>query len=733
MSPSDPPVTRERGETIQQKSACQDRPCVVALVGNPNTGKTSLFNALTGYCRHVANYAGVTVDVAGGRVRGTRHAMELLDLPGAYSLAATSPDEIVLCNALCGRLEQARPPGVILAIVDAANPRRNLYLVSQLLEIGLPVVVALNMIDIAKSHGIDIDAERLSERLGVPVVPVVATRPATLGPLLSALDQAQTASPPAQCASLPPALWEEANRLREESGNGLKPSEALRVIVDRDGRAETQYRQAGGPIHLVEQARARLAAAGIESDTAEVRARYRWIEQILDGVITRRPPAGRSWSDRLDALLTDRIAGAAVLLVVLYGLFYTIYAGSGPLMDAVEGLFGWTGELVAPLLPAGAVRSAVVDGLIGGVGGVLVFLPQILLLFLFIAVLEEVGYLARAAFMVDRLMQPLGLSGRSFIPLLSGFACAIPAIMGARAIPDRRERFITILLVPFMSCSARLPVYVLLIGALIPARAWLGGWLRLDALVLLAMYLVGLVVAVPIALLLRRTVFTGPRTGFLLELPTYKWPRPRAIWQRVYLAGRGFVVRAGTIILVVNLVVWALGYFPRSNATRDAIAAQSQAEAWDDDTHDARLAGAYLRDSYLGRLGQTIEPAIQPLGWDWRIGVGVLASFPAREVIVATLGTVCNLEQDASAGPRSLEEALLAMRWEGTGAPLFTVPVGLSLLVFFALCAQCSATLVVMKKETGSWLWPSLSFAGMTGLAYICAWGTFAGARALGL
>lgn len=703
----------------------------MALVGNPNTGKTALFNALTGYHRHVANYPGVTVDVAYGRIRSARHPLELLDLPGTYSLAAASPDEIILCNAVCGRLEHTDRPAVILAIVDAANPRRNLYLVSQLLEIGLPVVIALNMIDLARAKGIDIDADRLSERLGVPVVPVVATRPKTVGPLIRALEQVRGASPPSTRAPLPAALWEEARKLCKAAGMGLTPSEALRVIVDRSGCAETQFRRAGGPVELVEQARTRLKRLAIDADAAEIRARYQWIEQILDGVVTRRPPAGHSWSDRLDTLLTHRIGGAAVLLVVLYGLFYAIYVGSSPLMEGVQGLFGGVGNVLGPWLPAGAPRSALVEGLIGGVGAVLSFLPQILLLFLFIAVLEEVGYLARAAFMVDRLMRPLGLSGRSFIPLLSGFACAVPAIMGARTIPDRRERFLTILIVPFMSCSARLPVYVLLIGAFVPARTWLGGWLRLDALVMLTMYVVGLLFAIPVALLLRKTLLAGPPAGFLLELPSYKWPRPQAVLQRVYLAGHGFVVRAGTIILVVNLVVWALGYFPRSALTRQAVGEQRAAQAWDDATYEAQLAGAYLRDSYLGRLGRTIEPVIKPLGWDWRIGVGVLASFPAREVIIATLGTVCNLEHAAPSGTTSLGAALRAMKWEDTGTPLFTLPAGLSLLVFFALCAQCSATLVVMRKETGSWFWPALSFTGMTTLAYFAAWGTFAGARAL--
>ncbi|MCK4343628.1 MAG: ferrous iron transport protein B [Phycisphaerae bacterium] len=709
------------------------RAAVVALVGNPNTGKTALFNALTGFRRHVANYPGVTVDVARGRVRKAIKPIELLDLPGSYSLAAASPDEMILCNALWGYVEGEARPEAILAIVDASNLQRNLYLISQLLEVGLPLVIALNMIDVAKSKGIEIDAERLSERLGVPVLPVVAIRTKTVEPLVAALEAAIEADPPTKRVELPEALRQETLGLHE-SADHIGPGEALRILMDQDGCAEKQFIAQGGCAETVSRARERLRAAGIDVGPAEVRARYAWINNILDGVIHRRLQPGKNWSDRIDRVLTHRIGGAVVLLVVLYCLFYMIYAGSGPLMDAVEGFFGWLGGLVGGLLPDGVIKSLLVDGIVNGVGGVLSFLPQILILFLFIAILEDCGYLSRAAFMVDRLMRPLGLSGRAFIPLLSSFACAVPAIMGTRAIADRRERFITILIAPFMSCSARLPVYVLMIGAFVDEEAvWLGGWLRLDALVMLAMYLVGVVFAIPIALLLKKVVFAGPPAGFLMELPTYKLPRLRTVFQRVYLGGHSFVVRAGTIILIVNVVVWALAYFPRSDATRNAVEQEKIAQSWGQESFEAELAGAYLRDSYLGRMGRGIEPVIKPLGWDWRVGVGVLASFPAREVIIATLGTVLNLGAESEAASTSLRAAVKEMTWADTGKPVFTLPVALSVMVFFALCAQCSATLVVIGKEMGSWLWSAASFVGMTTLAYLAAWGVYAGARALGM
>lgn len=710
---------------------------MIALVGNPNTGKSALFNALTGFKRHVANYAGVTVDVGRGPIRGAQRPLELLDLPGSYSLAAASPDEMLCVRALHGRLAGQPRPDAILAIVDASNPQRNMYLLSQLLELDLPIVVALNMTDIAAARGLFMDAPRLAQRLGVSVVPIVATDHRTVRPLVRVLEDT-LAAPSQQSArgrcELPAALTTAAGRLASAAATRLSPAEALRAAVDRPGFATQEYAAHGGDPALLKTVRDELAAAEPQAAAVEVQARYRWVNGLLNEVLERRLTGGQTWSDRLDRVLTHRVLGAVALLAMLYALFWTIYAAATPLMDLIDGVFGWLGTTLATVLPAGWVQSLVVDGLVAGVGGVLVFLPQILLLFLFIAVLEDCGYLARAAFMVDRLMRPLGLSGRAFIPLLSSFACAVPAIMGTRAIADRRERFITILIAPFMSCSARLPVYVLLIGALVsPHWRTLGGWVRVDALMMLGMYLVGVFVAIPLALLLRRVVFAGPPAALLLELPTYKVPRLRTIWQRMYIAGRSFVLRAGTIILLVNLAVWALGYFPRSDATRAVVQQERVAAGWDDDAYDAALAGAYLRDSYLGRIGHAIEPAIRPLGWDWRIGVGVVASFPAREVIVATLGTVFNLGGEVDENAGGLRDAIRQARWHGTNQPLFTLPVALSLMVFFALCAQCSSTLVTIGQETGSWVWPVVSFVGMTTLAYGAAWATFVVARAAGL
>lgn len=709
---------------------------VVALIGNPNTGKTTLFNALTGLSQRVGNYPGVTVERKTGHLRlPDGSTAELVDLPGTYSLAAASPDERIAVDVLLHG-DAGDHIDAVIAIVDASNLRRNLYLVSQLLESGHPVVVALNMTDVADARGRGISADGLAERLGVPVVPVVAQKRQGLDRLVAALSDVlrEPAQQPAT-PDLPPALRELVDRFVSETpdnGGPLSRPAALRALADDGGPTEEHLVARHGPA-IVDRLRDLRAttSTGPSLSALESEARYTWVQRMLQD-LHADDELQEIGSDTIDRILTHRIAGLAVFVAISAFLFQGIYSWSAPLMDLIDGFFAALGDSVGAALPDGALQSLVVDGVIAGVGGVLIFLPQIATLFLVIALLEDCGYMARAALLMDRLLGHLGLSGRSFIPLLSSFACAVPGVMAARTISDRRDRFVTILVAPLMSCSARLPVYVLFIGAFIPERDLFGGFIGLQGLTLLAMYSVGAVVAVPVALVLRWTLLKGTSSPFLLELPSYNWPTPRNVLLRVYESCRAFVVRAGSIILAATIVMWALAYFPRSEeisasyetqrAAAELLPAAQQAEVLE--RLDNEEAAAHLENSWLGRAGHFVQPLFAPLGWDWRISMSTLASFPAREIIVATLGTIYSLggDQDEESGAmrRGLQAATHA-----DGRPVFTIPVALSVMVFFALCAQCMSTLAIIQREMASWGWAAFSFGYMTLLAYVGAFVTY--------
>jgi ferrous iron transport protein B len=764
----------------------------VALIGNPNTGKSTLFSALAGVHQRVGNYPGVTVEKKTGRMDFAGTHYELVDLPGLYSLAPRSRDEMVAVDLLLGRQSDSPPVDAVICIVDASNLERNLYLASQVLELGLPIVLAVNMLDVAHSRGVSIDLRMLEKRLGVPVVGVQANRRMGIADLKAALaketrkfargDAAcivregeapaeprdETKSPTTFAARLEPrppriaadaepnckphfpaAFDDSAERLRQlasEADSPLPLFLARRLLLDTGGYLERQlsndFSDEIGERLAAE--RERLSAGGCPVPGIETTVRYDWIHNLLDGVLSTPRQFHQTVSDRIDHVLTHRVWGLAIFALVVLMVFQAVFVWAHPLMDATEHLTKVISGWVESTMAEGALRSLLVDGLIGGVGAVFAFLPQIIVLFFFLAILEDCGYMARAAFLMDRVMSRVGLSGKSFIPILSSFACAVPGIMAARVIENERDRLTTILVAPLLTCSARLPIYTLLIAAFVPERSYLGGVFKLQGLVLTALYVLGIVTAVAAAMLMKRTITRGPILPFMLELPSYKWPAPRTVAFRVGERCWVFLRCAGTLILTVSLVVWAALYYPHNSPAAAALKVRrdeiqqkidglgensSAKKSVEKELADVQteITGEYQRDSILGRAGRCIEPVVRPLGWDWRIGCAVLASFPAREVVVATLGVIFNAgdaEVDENS-ENSLLKARLHAATRSDGRPLFTLPTALSVLVFFALCAQCAATLAVLRRETNGWRWPAFTFGYMTTMAYLGALVTY--------
>jgi ferrous iron transport protein B len=711
---------------------------VVAVIGNPNTGKTTLFNALTGLTQHTGNYPGVTVESALGEFKAGGSQFLAVDLPGSYSLAPRSPDEMEAVKVLLGMANGNSRPDVVLCVVDASNLDRNLYLLTQVMDVGLPIVVALTMVDVAKRNGIQIDFPALERQLGLQIVPVHASRRRGIDDLRLALaEAAREDRRPQRMVTLPQGFEDEIGRLVSSLGcNGDAPPRFLveRFLIDKDGMIEEEMvRRFGEPARRsVTDARQRLAAAQNPLPQLEIDARYRWIGQVVESSVRLPAVHKESWTDKIDRVVTHKFFGALIFLVTTALVFQAIFTWAVPFMDLVDGLFRSVGAGVGSVLPEGALRSLILDGVIGGAGAVVVFVPQIAILFALITILEDSGYMARAAFLMDRIMAGFGLSGRSFIPLLSSFACAVPGIMAARAIENRRDRIVTILIAPLMSCSARLPVYVLFIAAFIPPVT-IAGVIGLQGLTLFAMYGLGLVVAPVVAWILKRAAFRGPAVPFLLELPPYKIPSWRVVLFRMYDRSWAFIRRAGTIILATSILIWAASYYPvQEDVTRKYDQLRAGASSEDVSRLDEQEAGERLRNSYLGRAGQAIEPLIRPLGWDWKIGMATLASFPAREVIIAALGTIYNLGSGEAEDSVELRETMRSQRWPD-GRRIYTPAVALSVMVFFALCCQCAATLATIKRETNSWLLPAFTFVYMTTLAYGAAFVVYqVGHRVLG-
>ncbi|MBW2223104.1 MAG: ferrous iron transport protein B [Deltaproteobacteria bacterium] len=714
-------------------------PAQVLIAGNPNCGKSTLFNALSGGSAHVGNYPGVTVDRTSARLRLGAQEIELVDVPGMYSLTAGSPEEQLAVDALLEGETRA-----VICVVDATTLQRGLYLALQLTESGIPVVVALNMMDSAESLGLQIDTERLSQLFGAPVLPVVATKRRGLDALLAALDEELGRGSSAKRAELvyPPELEADVAKLvpvvakwrPETAPSQLRVfalwcllslgEDHLRGIPDDVRRAVQEIRQAA-------------RALGRNIDLEIISSRYAWLDDAL-GEACSAQDRGPSWSERIDRVLTHPVAGLVVFAAVMLGIFEALFAGAEPLIAAIESFTGLIQAQAAVVLPAGVLQDLVVEGIIAGVGNVIVFAPQILILFLFVGFLEDSGYLARVAFVIDRVMKGVGLHGKAFVPLLSGFACAIPAVMATRTIERRRDRLVTMLALPLMSCSARLPVYILVVGTVFAGQSL--GWFSAGAVALFSMYTLSVLVTLAAAAVIGRTVLPGPAPTFVLEMPPYRWPSAQILWLNAWRRLRVFLVDAGTIILAMTILLWALLSFPKSADITEHYAAErerlEQTEAPEIDmaqalrSLDSQEAAEQLGYSFGGRFGHAIEPALRPIGFDWQIGVGIIGAFAAREVFISTLGVVFGIgEADEENTP--LRQALRDAR-HADGTPVMTPLSGISLMVFFLLACQCMSTLAVVRRESGSWKWPVFLFSYMTVLAYMASLAVYQGGQLLG-
>jgi ferrous iron transport protein B len=604
-------------------------PSRVALVGNPNSGKTALFNALTGGRQKVANYAGVTVERKEGTVTtASGRTIHVLDLPGTYSLRARSPDEVVTRDAVLGQLAGETPPDVIVCVADATNLRLVLRLILELKQVGRPLVLALNMFDIAQRQGLRIDLEGLARDIGAPIVTTVATRKRGIEELVAQID------------------------------------------------ATTLEAAAAG------------AQDWREPDAGEIRDAHREAQRLMKAHV-RPPERPDTLTGKVDSVLLHPVWGLAILLAILLLMFQAVFTWATPLMDLIDGAMTGLGGLAALVIPEGLLRSLIIDGVIAGVGSVLVFLPQILILFLFIIMLEDSGYMARAAFLMDKIMGGAGLHGRAFIPLLSSFACAIPGVMSTRVIDSKRDRLTTIMVAPLMTCSARIPVYTLIIGAVIPAKV-VGGVFSLQGLVMFGLYAAGILSALGVSFVVRRFLWRGMSEPFMMELPTYKKPDPTNVARNLLLRGQIFMSRAGRIILPLMVLVWFLSTFPYA---------------------PAGATGPAIDYSFAGMIGHFIQPALAPIGFNWQMSVALVPGMAAREVAVAALGTVYAVG-DAEQASGGLA-ARLAEQW--------SLASGLSFLAWYVFAPQCVATLGVVKRETNSWLWPTVMFVYMFALAYVAA------------
>jgi ferrous iron transport protein B len=662
--------TLTRSEIDQLRFRASHQPLIVAVAGNPNTGKTSLFNALTGLRQKVANYPGVTVETKTGQWSPVPDwpSARVIDLPGLYSLDATSLDEQIARDVLLGRAKTPKPD-VVIVTVDATNLIRNLYLATQLIETGLPVVIALTMFDLAQRSKLRIDVQRLSAALGVQVVPVVAKRRSTIDDLGRAVITAASAGLNRKLS------WAFPRPVQIGSGMLLDPKPP--------------------------------------SPKDSLIARYKWIESVVTEAVENNDSQQPNLSERIDAVMTHKFLGPLILFLMMLLIFQTIFSWANLPMNLLDQVFSAFGGAIRSRLAPGILTDLLVDGVVAGVGGVVVFLPQILLLFLFITLLEDSGYMARAAFLMDRVMRVFGLHGKAFVPLLSSFACAVPGIMATRTLENPKDRVATIMIAPFMSCSARLPVYTLMIAAFFSGQKVLG-FISVGTLIMLGMYLLGIGVAIIVGWILKHTILNAAASPFVMELPPYRVPNFGNVVHTLLARAGVFLKQAGTVIMAISILMWVLVSFPRSSAI------------------NVGNEHATVEDSYAGQGGRLIEPLIAPLGFDWKIGVGLISSFAARETVISTLNIIYKAGDNSGSQSTSLVAAMRNAK-RTDGSLIWTPLVALSLMVFFVLACQCMSTVAIVRRETNSWRWPVFMVNYMLVLAYVASLVTYQGGRLFGL
>ncbi|WP_443937606.1 ferrous iron transport protein B [Pedobacter sp. MW01-1-1] len=690
----------------------------VALVGNPNTGKSTLFNRLTGLNQKIGNFPGITVDKKVGHAKlAEGYEAEIVDLPGTYSLYPKSKDESIVFQVLADKGNSSYPD-IIVLVTDASNLKRNLLLYSQVADLGIPMILALNMVDLSAKQGIEVDADKLAEKLGIQVVPISARSNFGIDTLKKAIANTTKIATQVQEVDVHFLAPDAINAIKQKL-NTPNDYYALQVLHQHEFLTFfTEQEQQ--EIEEIEQSH-QFESAKIQA--AETIARYKYLSAIIADVVKVAPAQDKHRTEnKLDAVLTHKVWGFAIFLLVLFVIFNAIFAWSAYPMDWIELGFAWLTETGHAYLPEGMLTNLVLDGVVAGLGGIFVFIPQIAILFAFISILEDTGYMARVTFMMDKLMRKVGLNGKSVVPMIGGLACAVPSIMAARNIENWKDRMITIMVTPLISCSARLPVYILLISIIIPAKT-VYGFINMQGLALMLMYLISFVAAIVVAWVMKVLIKTKERSYFIMELPVYRMPRWKNVLYTMYEKSKTFVVEAGKVIIAISIILWVLASYGPGNRF-DKID-QKYASALADTTQDTKhvetlIANEKLENSYVGLLGHFIEPAIRPLGYDWKIGIGLITSFAAREAFVGTMATIYSVDGgDEDTG--TLRARMEASVNSTTGLPVYTFATGVSLMLFYAFAMQCMSTVAIVYRETKGWKWPIIQLAYMTAMAYIAA------------